>query len=99
MTTTPPQPPQADDGGCAFPFETDEMKMCQLRHVLMPTGQKIKHPGMSMRQWYAGMAMQGLLASPQEKADAAPIVSAGWYAAKSVALADALIAELKKPKP
>lgn len=45
----------SDTGGPAFPHG--------------PTHQYGSHPGMSLRQWYAGMAMQGLLASETEEND------------------------------
>lgn len=49
--------------------------------------------GMTLRQYYAGLAMQGILSSrpnPKEWAE---------YAEACVDMADALIAELEKQKP
>lgn len=46
-------------------------------------------PGMTLREWYAGLALQGLLASPDRAA------SIKGYARDAVAFADALIAELE----
>ena len=43
---------EIDDGGTAFPVEGG------------PNSQLISHYGLSKREWYAGMALQGLLANP-----------------------------------
>lgn len=48
--------------------------------------------GMTLRQYYVGLVMQGLLASPSLKPDISDEDLAGF----SVQLADALIAELAK---
>ena len=48
MTDTP------NDGGPAFPHDPSTMYECDANKV---------HQGMSLHQWYAGMAMQGILAS------------------------------------
>ncbi len=51
-------------------------------------------PGMTLREYYAGLAMQGLLAVPAHQQN-----SASMYARDAVRCADALIAELAKEKP
>jgi len=38
-----------DDGGCAFPFVAKDYE---------------SDPGMSLRDWFAGMAMMGIYANP-----------------------------------
>ena len=66
-----------DDGGPAFPFG----------QVSEATGQPINgffNPGMTLRDWFAGMALAGLLANPSLGDDSAPT-----YA---FFLADAMIA-------
>lgn len=46
------------DGGPAFPIPNAEMAIA---------GQTVKETqGMTLRQWYAGLAMQGLLASESD---------------------------------
>ena len=42
-----------DDGGCAFPFVVQDYE---------------SDPGMSLRDWFAGMAMMGLRANSNEHA-------------------------------
>lgn len=64
-----------DDSGAAFPIADGNY-----RHV----------GGMTLRQYYAGLAMQGLLAQTP-KADSARV-----FAMQAVIAADALLAELKK---
>lgn len=49
-------------------------------------------PGLTKREYFAAMAMQGLLANDYKG-------SASIFAGKSVQMADALLAELKKPTP
>lgn len=51
-------------------------------------------PGMTLREWYAGLAMQGILACDRHKME-----HAGIAAEDAAAAADALIAELAKVKP
>lgn len=64
-----------NDGGPAFPCdENNEYKA---------------YPGMSLRAYFAGQAMQGLMADPNEDGTVDSI------ARRSVAAADALIAALE----
>lgn len=59
---------------------------------VVPPGGSVQVPGMTLRQYYAGLAMQGMLADNT------------WgghlqaCAKDAVAAADALIAELEKPR-
>jgi hypothetical protein len=82
---------KVNDGGQAFPrsyaYMNPEAGTAELKSI----------PGMSLRAWFAGMAMQGMLASRatisvQYKLDKE------WTASEAVAYADALIAELEKGK-
>lgn len=50
-------------------------------------------PGMTMREWFAGMALQGLCAHD------GPPYSEDEIAEIAVGMADALLAELRKEKP
>jgi hypothetical protein len=74
-----------DDGGTAFPIpehvETDGVSMFR----------REGSPGMSYRQWLAGMFMQGLVSNPD--VSASNLVS---LAQASLDMADAMIAEQKK---
>ena len=69
-----------NDGGPAFPQGYLD-------------GPEVDPSGMSLRAWFAGMAMQGLITNPDT-------VSEVEIVAKfSIQYADALIAELEKEKP
>jgi hypothetical protein len=73
---------QIDDGGSAFPFG-------QISEL---TGQPINgwfSPGMSLRDWFAGMALAGLLANPHVGGDV------GAAARGAYMHADAMIAARK----
>lgn len=73
-----------NDGGLAFPGQQD---MC-------PDGKwnQTWEPGMSRRDWFAGQALAGLCANSRVQDTAAE------FAAGAVRAADALIAELEKPR-
>ena len=87
MGQTTPYPPlpvphvvYRDDGGPAFPKSN------------------IKYPGldregMSLRDWFAGMALQGILACSREFKDAETIAT---RTAKAYAFADAMLEARKK---
>ena len=54
MTMTPEETmSKIDDGGPAFPTDSEQQIGPNSYHVV----------GMSLRQWYAGMALQGILAN------------------------------------
>jgi hypothetical protein len=75
-----------DDGGTAFPV--DEI----LTDTLVGGAESyITHKGMSLRDWFAGMALIGNL-SGDEAARDNPEKAAGW----SYAQADAMLAERDK---
>lgn len=75
-----------NDGGQAFPCEGGA---CSGLHA---------DPGMSLRQWYAGLALQGILAGGYGDTVPHDDVGGGADAAFfAVQYADALIAELEKP--
>jgi hypothetical protein len=74
MSTTP------NDGGPAFPFG----------QISETTGQPINgcyHSGMSLRDWFAGQALQGILASP-DTVGSQPSIAGYAYQ-----FADAMLAE------
>jgi hypothetical protein len=77
MSTTP------NDGGPAFPFG----------QMSETTGQPINgyyNPGLSLRDYFAAVALQGLLANPKV------VYSARGFASNSYLLADAMLAERAK---
>jgi hypothetical protein len=74
-----------NDGGSAFPSEKHE---CQDN-----TWNQTFQPGMTYRQWLAGMALQGELANPRNKLD-----EAGQFAQWALDVADALIAAEEQEK-
>ena len=51
--------------------------------------------GMSLRDWFAGMAMQGLIASPRGTPNGADATDT-YYAEMAYIMADAMIAEREK---
>ncbi len=53
-------------------------------------------PGLNKREWFAGMAMQGLCIHREEHLEGSAKLPAGLIARMAVAHADALIAELSK---
>lgn len=55
-----------------------------------------QHPGMTLREHFAGLAMQGFCAAPLEQKNVPADVIVGMIAKGSVMVADALIAELAK---
>lgn len=63
-----------DNGGPAFPIASDVIGHCV---------------GMTLRDWFAGQALAGLLASPQTGDDANAVIRAAFSAA------DAMIAARK----
>ena len=83
---TPAPQPASKDGGPAFPCSTEIP-------IAMPAGAvrngfRIRDcGGLSVRQWYKGMAVQGLLANPS---NGVPQYDAGWKAGE---IADAMLAE------
>jgi hypothetical protein len=70
-----------DTGGPAFPFVFDDMA----------TRSRQIYTGMSIRDWFAGMAMQGLLACPVQ-----PQSGPDMYARDAYTLADAMLKERSK---
>ena len=69
-----------DTGGPAFPaWEQDTY------------GAKFFNEGMTLRDWFAGMAMQGLLACPVQ-----PQSGPDMYARDAYTLADAMLKERSK---
>lgn len=74
-----------DNGGPAFPFDAGDAQ-----NDWYVTEQ---HPGMSLRDWFAGQAMTGWLASysPEDMAPVPEKVAKFFYS-----LADAMLAEREK---
>ena len=83
------------DGGPAFPHPEYEELIKNEKGQF--TGALTYHPGsqgMSLRQYYAGLAMEGLLAN-----GASMEFTAGEIAGNSREYADELIAELEEERP
>lgn len=80
-----------EDGGPAFPCDV---------HKAGPYGQKIgKHvPGMSLRDWFAGQALDGILAAWYQTKDKNVMADdkMGMFAYWAYGMADAMIAEKDK---
>lgn len=53
-------------------------------------------PGLSKREYFAGLAMQGMLSNPQLNIETTSLEA---IASDAVAHADALLTELSKPQP
>lgn len=73
---------EKDSGGPAFPAPVEPKTDWSLRDVTS---------GMTLRDWFAGKALQGLLASGDEQCEA--FAEAAHY---SYAYADAMLAERSK---
>ncbi|CAB4156112.1 hypothetical protein UFOVP673_40 [uncultured Caudovirales phage] len=81
MNTTPPPTP-TNDGGPAFPCEV---------YICPQDTEPSKFSGMSLRDWFAGQALNGYLASWSDDSD--PIFFEPCHTAKtSYAYADAMLA-------
>jgi hypothetical protein len=65
------------------------------------TGHKLHQPGLTKREWFAGMAMQGLLSNSYSDGATQPLSTASKFEIAKFAIdqADALIKELEKDKP
>jgi hypothetical protein len=82
---------KANDGGPAFPLPSE----VGIRHFNDPGA----YPGLSLRDWFAGKAMQGELSAQSDTAGFYPSSSASKLAEMCYAMADAMIAERAKEKP
>lgn len=89
---------QHDDGGPAFPVAGHTGENPELTAY-----GKLGHPGMSLRDWFAGMALQGLLSNSGGPIQANGMSGWGWVncGKKDVAdvvweIADAMIAARKE---
>ena len=80
---------EVDDGGPAFPFPGIPTDGTDIPWMMPP------FPGMSLRDWFAGMAMQGVIADsgwePIVRSDGITPVSEVAYA-----IADAMLAARKE---
>ena len=74
-----------NDGGPAFPAEYDKHHDFQ--------GKPYGTAGMSLRDWFAGQALAGLLSSPFARKD----VTWGDFTADAYDVADAMLAQRNKP--
>lgn len=77
------------DGGTAFPTVSDQHYGDGMTAVTA-------NPGMTLRQWYAGMAMNGFLATMPRATDTEMPHLFEIAALRSFQLADAMIAEGSK---
>lgn len=94
-------------GGPAFPGVTvndSDVNLTDPWGTLLPPGTQSHYSGISLREFAAVHALQGLLANPKRYAYIAGLVEAGSItqeeasaknARKAVLLADALLAELR----
>jgi hypothetical protein len=76
-----------DDGGPAYPCHTDQVQIDRTNNRVIP----VLHGGMSLRDYFAAAAMQGMLASGGTYDSWAALVRDAY------AVADAMIAARKKP--
>ena len=85
----------------AFPRKLNEFEKRIKQQAQIRFGENDEIDGLTKREWFAGLAMQGLMAvGPHELiANATDQETGGEYVARqSVAVADFLIAELSKEK-
>lgn len=72
-----------NDGGPAFPRHALEIKL--------PDGSVVpKDPGMTLRDWFASQAMQGLIASPRGPVNGGTVTDS-WVAENAYIVADAML--------
>jgi len=67
-----------DDGGPAFPRSGTFKDYCRDEFVDSP------YSGMSLRDWFAGQALAGLLACPNNSADVTIIMMASYQVADAM---------------
>lgn len=94
-----------DDGGPAFPCEVNELTgtHVKMEGIDYPCSQVRRYPGLSLRDYFAAAALQGICANPDISGHAA---DKGYraqdvrldYAASAYAQADAMIAEREKAR-
>ena len=75
-----------NDGGPAFPQQGATIQMKDDVYFL-------DKGGMSLRDWFAGMALQGLIASPMRRAEIpeGTVITAEYYVEKAYLVADAML--------
>ena len=88
---TPPADSTKDDGGLAFSTEID----AEDSKGYPITGKIIG--GMSLRDWFAGMALQGILAESSHPQSTGSWKQAKEFAKTAYEFSDAMLAERKKP--
>ncbi len=82
-----------EDGGPAFPTKRErQMSEMDLGVNYSPDQMNIHIPGMSLRDWFAGMAMQGILSNPHESMSSDLLI----VPKQAYQMADAMIAERNK---
>lgn len=80
---------KVDEGGLAFPFNLPNSVFKNAEGTWMEK-QNIEK-GLTKREWFAGLAMQGMIAGSQGLQ-----ITVKEFASQSIKLADALIAKLKE---
>ena len=88
-----------NDGGPAFPMPiasynaTGQPNQDSVAYAaeVYPGGQ-----GMSLRDWFAGQALAGLLAQGARRAETCRPAEREWYASTSYFIADAMLAQREK---
>lgn len=85
---------QRDDGGPAFPVQGQQIGT-DTEGAPILAGQL--HHGMTLRDWFAGQALAGMLANPNTTGPASPASALpSAVATFSYAIADAMLAERAK---
>lgn len=86
--------PNSNTGGPAFPRASATVTRFENDHEERET--HVGHDGMSLRQWYAGQALAGMLAAYSGGEIAFPPIA--WAAKTAFEYADAMIAESEKER-
>jgi hypothetical protein len=87
-----------DDGGLVFPSKrAEKVTVKNIDGTTYDTWETVTHPGMTLRDWFAGQALAGIAPAPAENV-ALMRKEAGTQSLSEIAyaIADAMIAERNK---
>jgi hypothetical protein len=83
-----------DNGGPAFPTDVSDYHAGELESVTLPTCS----PGMTLRDWFAGMALHGELANARNMTNLLDDEDISALSCTCYKMADAMLLESRKGK-